>query len=472
MNPKEAPVTEEALSTQLPDYKTEIVELIRGQQTPPILRQRLARYHENDIASAMELLSAEERRRLYRVLDTPTLACVLEYAEDADLYLEELGIRKQVEVLSVLELSVAVEHLRNMEKNRRDSLLELMSPETQRELRVLFAFDEDEIGSRMTTNYVTIRQGLTVRQAMRELVAQAAENDNISTLFVIDENELLVGAINLQRLIIARESDGLDSITVTTFPYVYANELIEDCIERIRKYAEDSIPVLDRENRLCGVLTSQEVADLVDDEMSDDYAKLAGLSAEEDLREPLIKSIGKRLPWLIILLGLGMLVSGVVGLFDSVVTELPMIVSFQSLVLGMAGNAGTQSLAVTIRVLMDEQISGTQKLRLIWKEARVGLFNGLILCIASFLIIGLYLYLLRGQTAALSFSVSLCTGIALLFSVLLSGISGTVIPLLFKKLKIDPAVASGPLITTVNDLVAVVSYYGLAALLLLSVSGL
>ena len=472
MNKNEFPVTEESVIAQLPDYKIEIVELLRGQQTPAILRRRLLRYHENDIASAMRLLSVEERRRLYRFLDVPTLACVLEYAEDADLYLEELGIRKQVEVLSVLELSVAAERLRCMDKSRRDSLLELMSEETQRELRMLFAFDEDEIGSRMTTNYVSIRQGLTVRQAMRELVAQAAENDNISTLYVVDENETLVGAINLQRLIIARESDDLDTVTVTTFPYVYANELIEDCIERIRKYAEDSIPVLDRDNRLCGVLTSQEVADLVDDEMGDDYAKLAGLSAEEDLREPLGKSIGKRLPWLIILLGLGMLVSGVVGLFDSVVKELPLIVSFQSLVLGMAGNAGTQSLAVTIRVLMDEQISGKQKLRLIWKEARVGLFNGLILCVASFLIIGLFLYLLRGQTAALSFSVSLCTGIALLFSVLLAGISGTAIPLLFKKLRIDPAVASGPLITTVNDLVAVISYYGLAALLLLGVHGL
>ena len=198
-------------------------------------------------------------------------------------------------------------------------------------------------------------------------------------------------------------------------------------------------------------------------------AKLAGLTAEEDLREPLKKSVVKRLPWLVILLGLGMVVSGVVGLFEYVVANLALVVCFQSLVLDMAGNVGTQSLAVTIRVLMDEQVSGSQKLCLVGKEARVGLVNGGILGILSFVLIGLYLLAFKGQTAAVAFSVSFCTGAALLVSMLLSSVAGTVIPIVFKKLKIDPAVASGPLISTVNDLVAVVTYYGLAWILLLRV---
>ena len=149
--------------------------------------------------------------------------------------------------------------------------------------------------------------------------------------------------------------------------------------------------------------------------------------------------------------------------------HLTLIISFQSLVLDMAGNVGTQSLAVTIRVLMDEKISGRQKLYLIGKEARIGLVNGMVLGILSFLFIGLYLVILKGQSTLLAFTVSLCTGIALLVSILLSSIAGTVIPLIFKKLHIDPAVASGPLITTINDLVAVVTYYGLAWILLIYV---
>ena len=256
---------------------------------------------------------------------------------------------------------------------------------------------------------------------------------------------------------------------MTSYPYVYANEQIEDCIERIKDYSEDSIPVLDSDNKLKGVLTSQDITQLVDDEMGDDYAKLAGLSSEEDLQEPLKKSILKRLPWLIILLGMGLLVSSVVGIFEHVVAHLTLIISFQSLVLDMAGNVGTQSLAVTIRVLMDEKISGRQKLYLIGKEARIGLVNGMVLGILSFLFIGLYLVILKGQSTLLAFTVSLCTGIALLVSILLSSIAGTVIPLIFKKLHIDPAVASGPLITTINDLVAVVTYYGLAWILLIYV---
>ena len=131
------------------------------------------------------------------------------------------------------------------------------------------------------------------------------------------------------------------------------------------------------------MITSQSIVELVDDEMGEDYAKFAGLTAEEDLKEPLKESIKKRLPWLLILLGLGMVVSSVVGIFEQVVSQLTIIMCFQSLILDMAGNVGTQSLAVTIRVLMDESLTGRQKLELVWKEMRIGFSNGLILGVLS-----------------------------------------------------------------------------------------
>lgn len=459
---------ENAVMVQHPDYRSEIVEIIRSNLTPKLMQERILAYHENDIAASMDLLKKDERSRLYRILNTDTLASVLEYSENRNEYISELSVRKRVVILSQFEAVILVDYLRGLEKADRNMLIELMEEDTKREISLLNSFDTDEIGSKMTTNYISIHEGINVRQAMRELVKQAAENDNISTIYVIDKEGILVGAIDLKDLIIARENTELASIIVTSYPYVYANELIEDCIERIKGYFEDSIPVLDSENKLKGVLTSQDLTQLVDDEMGDDYAKLAGLSAEEDLYEPLKKSIGKRLPWLIILLGLGLVVSSVVGVFESVVAHLAIIVSFQSLILDMAGNVGTQSLAVTIRVLMDEKLSGKQKLYLIGKEARIGLTNGAILGVLSFVLVGLYLIIFKSQSAALAFSVSACTGIALLISILLSSISGTIIPLIFKKLRIDPAVASGPLITTLNDLVAVVTYYGLAWILLIN----
>ncbi|MDY4541884.1 MAG: magnesium transporter [Candidatus Ventricola sp.] len=469
MTENKSTMTETAVITQHPDYRTEIADILRSNLTPRKMQERLLQYHENDIAAALELLKKDERMRLYSILQTDTLASVLEYAGLLEEYMGELSIRKRVEILSRVEPGTAVEYLAQLEKAERNVLIELMDEDVRREITLLSSFDDDEIGSRMTTNYICVHSGVSVREAMHELIEQAADNDNISTLYVVDEEDMFVGAIDLKDLIIAREGTRLESITMSSYPYVYANEQIEDCIERMKEYSEDSIPVLDADNRLKGVLTSQDITQLVDDEMGEDYARLAGLSAEEDLQEPLKRSIGKRLPWLMVLLGLGLVVSSVVGMFEHVVAHLTLIVSFQSLILDMAGNVGTQSLAVTIRVLMDEQISGRQKLFLIGKEARVGLVNGLILGTLSVVCIGLYLVALKGQTVMMAFSVSLCTGIALVVSILLSSICGTAVPLAFKKMNVDPAVASGPLITTINDLVAVVSYYGLAWLLLIRV---
>ena len=196
---------------------------------------------------------------------------------------------------------------------------------------------------------------------------------------------------------------------------------------------------------------------------------LGGLSEQEDLREPLFQSMKKRLPWLGALLVLGIGVSAVVGIFENVVKEIAIIVCFQSLVLDMAGNVGTQSLAVTIRVLMDEQVSTKDKIRLIFKEIRVGLANGMLLGLASFLFIGLYIFLLKGYPAMFAFAVSACVGIALLVAMLVSSFVGTTVPIIFDRIHIDPAVASGPFITTINDLIAVISYYGLSWILLLNV---
>ena len=285
---------------------------------------------------------------------------------------------------------------------------------------------------------------------------------------MVTESQKFYGAIDLKDLIIARQDKSLEDLVATSYPYVYAEEDIDDCIEELKAYSEDSIPVLDNDNRLLGVITSSNIIDLVDDEMGEDYAMLAGLTAEEDLKEPLKESMKKRMPWLIVLLGLGMVVSSVVGVFENVVTQL-IIMAFQSLILDMAGNVGTQSLAVTIRVLMDESLTGKQKLELVFKEMRIGLCNGALLGILSFVLIGLYIYLFKGKTLLFAYAVSGCIGVALLLAMLISSAVGTCIPLFFKKVGVDPAVASGPLITTVNDLVAVVTYYGLGWVFLIGI---
>jgi len=310
----------------------------------------------------------------------------------------------------------------------------------------------------MTTNYIAIHRGINIRQAMRELVSQAGENDNIGTVYVLDESDKYYGAIDLKDLIVARENDTLESIINTTYPFVTDHEKIEDCID-----------VLSETKELLGVITAQDVVEAVDDEMGEDYAKLAGLTDEEDLRETTKESMKKRLPWLIILLFLGMGVSSVVGAFEAVVAVLPIVMCFQSLILDMAGNVGTQSLAVTIRVLMDENLTGKQKLHLVWKEMKVGFVNGLLLGSLAVVFIGIYIACFKHNAWLHAFLISGCVGVSLMVAMVISSLVGTLIPIFFHKIKIDPAVASGPLITTVNDLVAVVTYYGLAWLFLIQI---
>ena len=453
------------------DYTGEILKIIRSNTSPAVMCSRLEDYHANDLAEVMPELTVQERCKLYRILDMDMLSDIFEYtdSDNAAEYLKEIDVKKGAAILSRMETDALVEVLHKIDKAKKRLLLDLMDDEVRHDIEVIASFDDDEIGSKMTTNCIIIRENLTVKQAMSSLVEQAAKNDNISTLFVVTEKQKFYGAIDLKDLIIARQDRALEDLVVTSYPYVYAEEDIDDCIEKLKDYSEDSVPVLDNDNRLLGVITSANIIDLVDDEMGEDYAMFAGLTAEEDLKEPLKESMKKRMPWLIVLLGLGMVVSSVVGAFEHVVTQLPIIMAFQSLILDMAGNVGTQSLAVTIRVLMDESLTGKQKVELVFKEMKIGLCNGGLLGILSFAVIGLYIYLFKGKTLLFSYAVSGCIGVALLLAMLISSAVGTCIPLFFKKINVDPAVASGPLITTVNDLVAVVTYYGLGWIFLIQV---
>lgn len=457
------------MEKRVQDYSKEILKIIRSNTSPAVMGGRLQDYHENDLADVMPKLTVQERCKLYRILDIDMLSDIFEYTdeENAAEYLNEMDVKKAAAILSRMETDALADVLNKVEKTKKKILIDLLEPEVRRDVEMIASFDEDEIGSRMTTNYIVITDKLTVKQAMSSLIEQAAKNDNISTIFVVTEQQKFYGAINLKELIIARRDDLLENLVVTSYPYVYAEENIDECIEELKDYSEDSIPVLDNDNQLLGVITSASIIDLVDDEMGDDYAKLAGLTAEEDLKEPLKESMKKRLPWLIILLGLGMVVSSVVGIFEKVVTVLPIIMCFQSLILDMAGNVGTQSLAVTIRVLMDENLTGTQKFKLVAKEMKVGFFNGFILGVMAFLFLGMYIHFLKQYSLGYSLLVSGCVGVALIGAMVVSSMVGTLIPMFFKKIKVDPAVASGPLITTVNDLVAIVVYYGLAMVVLI-----
>ncbi len=451
---------EEALSPE------ELLAVLRSGSDPAI-REFLDDFHDNDIAEVLTQVDEAARKRVYRALGYDRAAEVLAYMDNVSDYLEELSPKQAAALLGSMDADDAVDALEDIDsEDKREELIALMDDESSEDIRLIVSFDESQVGHRMTTNFVTVPASASVKEAMRSLVEQAHENDNINTIYVTDAQGKYAGAIQLTDLIVAREGTPLDDLIAKGYPSVYATEEIDDVMERLRDYAEDSIPVLNQRDEIIGAITANAIIEAVDEALGEDYAKLAGLTAEEDLHEKLLASMKKRLPWLVLLLGLGMIVSSVVGVFEAVVAQVAIVVSFQSLILDMAGNVGTQSLAVTIRVLMDENISGREKFLFVVKEMRVGAVNGLLLGGLSFLFVGGYLSLFKGYALGSALLVALCVGAALVLAMIISSAVGTLIPMFFHRLKVDPAVASGPLITTVNDLVAVVSYYGLAGILL------
>lgn len=372
-------------------YVEELIEIIRAGLSREELVDWLFDYHDNDIADALELLTPEERKRLYSALGAERVAEIFAYLDDGDVYLKELSLKQQAKVISEMDSDDAVDILEEVDDDTKCKILGMLDKEASEDVQLLLSYDEDEIGSYMTTNFILIHNDLTVREAMRELVKQAGENDNISTIYVVDWAEQYYGAIELQDLIIAREHTELEDLISRSYPYVVDHEKISECIEKIKDYAEDSIPVLLEDRSIGGIITTQDIVEIVDDEMGGDYAKLAGLTAEEDLNETTRESIRKRLPWLVIL------------------------------------------------------------------------------TVMALLFLGAYIHLFKGFSLGYSMMISACVGVSLVGAMVVSGLVGTLTPIFFKKVGVDPAVASGPLITTINDLVAIVVYYGLVAVVLIDI---
>ena len=432
------------------DYAKELIKIVQTTKDREELKKKIAAYHERDIANAIVESDKTVRKCIYDILDIADIAEIFSYIEEEPgKYLEEMPIEQAAKVVSNMDSDDAMDLFEELNEEDKYKLLKRLDKEAKEDVQKLLSYEEDQIGSCMTNNYIVVRNDVTIREAMSTLVKQAGEHDNIQTLYVIDENGIFAGAIDLKDLIIAREHDNLQDIISSSYPYVYEHEKISECMEILTDYEEDSIPVLTQDKKIAGILTSSDIVELVDDEMGDDYAKLAGLTEEEDLNEPTIVSMKKRLPWLIALLFLGMAVSSVVGMFESIVAVLPIVICFQSLVLDMAGNVGTQSLA------------------LLFKEMKIGFLNGASLAIMALVFLGVYIHLFKHYAWISSFLISGCVGISLIVAMVISSLVGTIIPMFFHKINIDPAVASGPLITTINDLVAVITYYGLSGLVLI-----
>lgn len=453
------------------DLLLEIEKIINSGLSDEEIRDALGDYHENDIASVVHDLSKEDREKLYKFLSDEELANIFTYLDDVEDYIEELPVEKAADIIEEMDSDDAIDVLLELDEEDKNEILNEMDKEAVDDIKLIRQYDEDQIGSKMTNNYIAIQKDMTIKQAMKAVVDEAAEHDNVSTIFVLDGKKYY-GLMDLRDLIIARNGTPLDDIVKTAYPALQATTDISECIQDLKEYALDSIPILNEENELIGVITSDDVVETVDEELSEDYVKLAGIVDTEDLDESLFTSVKKRIPWLLALLALGLVTSLLISGFHSVVAALPALVFFQSLILDMSGNSGTQSLAVTIRIITNEEIDKKLITKTVGKEVSIGFVNGTLLGTLAFVSVFLFLFISKTTIVVnTEFSTKACllaamsVSIALLGAMTISTFSGAVIPIIFKKIKIDPAVASGPFITTLNDIIAVAIYYGLASIL-------
>lgn len=450
------------------NVKLECLEVIRSNLSDEELKNELLMFHENDISKVFPLLSLEERQRLYHIIDSEVLSEIISYLEEPELYLSEMNEEMVTDVFETMDTDDIIDVLEDLDDSQRSELIELLDDESLEELKLIESYEEDMIGSKMSTNYIAVEIGVSVKDTMKKVIEEAAINDNVSIIYFL-ENGKFYGAIELRDLIIARQNDDLRDIIKTSYPYLLDTDIVPEVLNDIKDYAIESIPVVDKDNNLIGVITSSDIVEAVEEEMVEDYAKLAGLSSEEDLDESIKKSIEKRIPWLLILLILGLSTSLLISKFETVVSSLPIIVFFQSLILGMSGNSGTQSLAVTIRLMSAEEIEKGDSIKIILKELRIGFINGIIVGLATFISVFLFLIVFENLSNLENIKIAAVVGISMLGSMIVACVSGCLIPIIFKKCKIDPAVASGPFITTLNDVIAIIVYYGLAWLLLLGI---
>lgn len=460
------------------DYYKQIRFILYSNEPDETKREKLDNYHANDIANVVEHLSKIERLKLYKIIGIDRTSEVFSFLDDVNEFIDELDYEQAADIIEKMDADDAVDVLDELEDEDAEQIISRMDGESAEDVKLINSYEEDEIGSKMTTNFISIPYGYDVKQTMKELVKQAAENDNINTLFVLKDDDVLYGMIELKDLICARKDSNIDDIILKNTPCVRDTDIVSEVINDVREYDMDVVPVVDEMNRLVGVITSSDITEAVDDEISEDYAKLAGLSSEEEEGESLGKSLKKRLPWLIILMFLGLIVSSITTTFEGVIAAVPTMVAFQSMVLDMAGNVGTQSLAVTIRYISDDDENKKKSKKIILHEIKIGFMNGIILGIIGLIFITSYLiikaFVFDGATEFMpvflnAFKSGGIVGIALFIAMSVSAFTGSFLPIMLTKMKIDPAVASGPFITTLNDLLAIIIYYGLTYLLFIAI---
>ena len=422
-----------------------------------LFREHFLELHQYDQAKFFVKLPKEARMQLYLYLSPEEMAGIIENIENEEneyeQFLTEMHPTYVANMLGKMYADNAVDVLNELDKNQVVSYLTIMDDEEAREIKDLLHYEEYTAGSIMTTEFIAIKEYQTVHSAMQILKTEAPRAETIYYVYVIDEDKRLSGVISLRDLIVTDDDTFISEIMNDRVVSAAVGEDQEEVARKMKDYNFLAIPVVDFQNHLLGIITVDDIIDVMDEEASDDYSKLAGVSDMDGIDKSVFAAAKKRLPWLVILLFLGMMTASLIGRFEQTLDQVAILAVFIPLIAGMAGNTGTQALAVAVRGIATGDYEDESRVKLILREAGTGVVTG---ATCGILVIGI-VYIWKGD-----FFLGLLVGISLFVTLIVATLAGALIPLLMHKLKVDPAVASGPFITTLNDLISILIYFGLA----------
>ena len=424
-------------------------------------REEFLALHPYDQAQFFEKVGPDSRQIIYHYLSPKETAEIFQSIElDDDEYapfLREMETVYAADMLSEMYADDAVDVLNELGKDQVASYLTIMDNESAQEIKDLLHYEEYTAGSIMTTEYVAIPENSTVRSAMTILRNAAPEAEIIYYLFVVNDDHQLTGVVSLRDLIIADEDTLIRSIRNERVVSVSVSDDQEEVARMIKDYDFLAVPVVDFQNHLLGIITVDDILDVLEEEANDDYSKLAAVSEMDTFDKGPLIAAKKRLPWLIILLFLGMFTASLMGIFEETLDQVAILAVFIPLIAGMAGNSGTQALAVAVRGIATGDIAEQSKMKLLMREAGTGLITGIVCAVFS---VGIVFFIQHDLL------LGLLVGTAIFGSIFVATLSGSFIPLLIHRMNIDPAVASGPFITTLNDIISILIYLGLASMFL------
>jgi len=400
---------------------------------------------ENNRQKIFEFLSPKEVANFFDQLDIDD--------EDYEELFDKINANYASHVLEEMSYDNSVDILNKLSKPKVASLLTLMDKDEANEIKALLHYEEDTAGGIMTTEYISLKTTTPVKEALMHVKEQAPDAETIYVIFAVNEAGQLVGVLSLRDLITAENDSYIEDVISERVISVNVADDQEDVAQVIRDYDFIAVPVVDYQTHLLGIITIDDILDVMDEEASEDYSRLAGVSDIDSTSDSVIKTASKRLPWLIVLTFLGMITATILGSFEDTLSQVALLAAFIPIISGMSGNSGTQSLAVSVRNISTGEINEQSKFKLALREAGSGFLSGLVCSVVLFLII---VVIYRQPLLAL------IVGGSLTCAMTVGTLVGSMIPLIMNKFKIDPAVASGPFITTINDIVSMLIYFGLA----------